>query len=162
MGDSITRGSGALEGRAWPAVLEARLGGDWRVRNFGKSGRTVMGLPDAYTATAFYRDAMRSGADINIIMLGTNDAKTAYWDREAFVEAYRALLNRTLSAFPRTLLGVPPPQLEGGWYWTNASVVNDEMRPLVRDIAAEFGLPLFDTPFNESMYSDLSARRRFS
>lgn len=138
MGDSITAGSTASSPLAtWPALLEAEIE-NVVVKNFGKSGKTVMDTEDAYVKTKFYASALKSNADINIIALGTNDAKDEHWDEPNFVESYAELVNVSLANYEDTVLLVPIPQLEDGWYWTN-QVINTRLPQLVRDVAEDFG-----------------------
>jgi lysophospholipase L1-like esterase len=88
-GDSITWGRNALDGsrfpfeQRWPGVLQARLGGDYRVIEEGLGGRTV--ATDSWVMP--YRDGramlgpiLESHAPLDwvIIMLGTADCAPTY------------------------------------------------------------------------------------
>src|SRR5689334_724667 len=76
IGDSITQGSGAAKGQSYPSQLQAMLGDQWKVGNFGVSGRTLLKKGDyPYWKENAYQDALKSAPDVVIIMLGTNDTK---------------------------------------------------------------------------------------
>ena len=80
LGDSITAGIGAsnVSTTAYPAVLQAQLGADFIVYNFGHSAATMQrnvseGPP--YWDTAEFATATALSPDVVVLMLGTNDAK---------------------------------------------------------------------------------------
>jgi len=89
IGDSITYGVGAIEeghpGATYPAVLQTLLGGSYEVGNFGASGSTLLrrgslgnGAADAYVNREQFVPSRAFGADILLIMLGTNAVNTSY------------------------------------------------------------------------------------
>lgn len=78
VGNSITYGANILnrEQNSYPAQLQAYLGGEYEVRNYGVSGTTLLSKGDyPYTATPAYRQALDFQPDIVLIKLGTNDTK---------------------------------------------------------------------------------------
>ena len=95
LGDSLTRGDGAHERRPprekrfkqrgnYPALLQDLLGPGYAVRNFGHGGASACNASDApYAATRAYATARRWRADVVVLMLGTNDAKTMHWEGAA-------------------------------------------------------------------------------
>lgn len=151
LGDSITQGSTASdpETTSWPARLGALLGPDYDVQNFGRSGKTVLPTNKEYAASSWYRNALKSGAELAIIGLGTNDAKDTNWVgsdiEERFLDAYRTLINASLATFPQIILSVPIPQLESGWHWPDSSIINTVLPGLVYALASEFGLAVVDS-----------------
>ena len=113
IGDSITFGAG-VNGKTqmtWEHFLNELLGEEYQVINYGISGRTLQEKGDyPYKKDKFYQISLHCGAEIYLIMLGTNDAKPYNWDREryrrelaSFVEEYRALPQQ-----PRVVLMTPP------------------------------------------------------
>jgi len=76
VGDSITQGAGAGEGKAYPSQLQELLGEKWKVGNFGVSGRTLLRKGDSsYWNERALLNAQDFKPDVVIIMLGTNDTK---------------------------------------------------------------------------------------
>src|SRR3990170_2648576 len=105
VGDSITEWSG------YPANLQALLGDDYSVGNFGVAGSAV--------STNWYKpymnqSAFQEGKDfepaIVVIMLGTNDAHT-YQSTSNFASDYKLLIGEygALESKPRIFLVRPPP-----------------------------------------------------
>jgi lysophospholipase L1-like esterase len=143
LGDSLTRGDGAHEQRPprekrftqrgnYPALLQDLLGPGYVVRNFGHGGASACNASDVpYAATRAYATARRWRADVVVLMLGTNDAKTMHWDGAAcggggaYREGLRQLLRglgvgeepvpSRLGAGPAVLLLQPPPILRERW-----------------------------------------------
>ncbi|HEY0715498.1 MAG TPA: GDSL-type esterase/lipase family protein, partial [Polyangia bacterium] len=105
VGDSITAGAGASAGNAYPVVLGRLLGSAFRVSNFGNSGKTMMKMPsnppaESYWLQSTYPASKAFGPAVVVIMLGTNDSKTANWragnnqyeaDYRAMIGEYQAL-----------------------------------------------------------------------
>jgi len=98
LGDSITFGA-RLPDRAhscYPSVLGRMLGPEYKVRNFGAGGTTLLQEGDRpYNKQAAYREAVAFRPDIALIMLGTNDtcaAPRGNWEKHgAFASDARAL-----------------------------------------------------------------------
>ena len=113
IGDSITQGSGAEPGRSYPSQLQEMLGDKWKVGNYGVSGRTLLKKGDhPYWIEAKYQDALKSGPDVVIIMLGTNDTKPQNWVHEKeFVADYTELVKsfQGLASKPRVYVCRPCP-----------------------------------------------------
>lgn len=155
VGDSITYGSGSTDRNktAYPAQLQSLLGESYDVRNFGLGGTTLMNATDKpYTKQTQYTDSLAFEPDIVIIMLGTNDSKpknsaripTEYKrDYLALIETYAAL-----SSNPKIYIATSPfcpnnPENPG----SNdiiGPVIEQQILPLQREIAAEKGLELID------------------
>ena len=146
IGDSITYGSGVIltrETEAWPALLEAELGENWQVLNYGLNGRTLLHDGDApYIREGFWQKALNAEAEICIIMLGTNDSKPQNWDGHAGVyrEDYLALITTYREKHPDTEIWLmqPPkcfPERSTGRIVYNIS--DDNIREEICGIVAE-------------------------
>lgn len=104
IGDSITYGSGVLATRgknSYPAKLGKLLGDDYKVFNYGLSGRTLLNDGrQPYRKEKYFETSQKIVPDIVLIMLGTNDSKPFNWNAEAyeaelqdFVMLYKKLPN---------------------------------------------------------------------
>lgn len=110
VGDSITAGVGADQGKDYPAQLAAMLGAGWEVRNFGISGATMLKKGNAPYAGALPR-VLESTPDVVVIMLGTNDTKSVNWvHKSEYVPDYRWMIDefQKLPAPPRIFVCYPP------------------------------------------------------
>ena len=168
VGDSITAGVGSQNGQSYPTQLQALLGSKYEVKNFGYSGSTAQDdgvdgtSPHGYRTTAgYYQNSLNYGADIVIIMLGTNDSKDANWKGGAnhYERDLRALIDdyRTQPQQPAVLIATSPTVKSTSWT-INDAVVTGEIAPLQRRVAAELGLGLIDmnevTKGHPDYYSD--------
>ena len=103
VGDSITQGFG---GHSYVEVLAAEEG-EAVYGNFGVCGTTALasGAP-SYADTQAYTESLAWGADVVVLMLGTND--TAYWQGAAAFEADLAqLVEAYLDTGAQVLLCTP-------------------------------------------------------
>lgn len=157
VGDSITWGAGVIIpdmnfGATYPVFLEAELGEGYQVLNYGMGGRTLLKEgDDPYVEENFYEISHDVGADIYVIMLGTNDSKPYNWNAdlyreelEAFVRSYMELSNG-----PKIYLMTPPRAFvvdgaETIQYDIQNDVINDEVRPIVKEVAELLGVNLID------------------
>ncbi|MGL5681979.1 MAG: GDSL-type esterase/lipase family protein [Marinifilaceae bacterium] len=104
VGDSVTYGMG-VEGRdscSYPSQLQRLLGKEFDVRNFGKSGATLLNKGHRpYIEQQEYKDAVAFKPDWVIIHLGLNDTDPRNWPnfRDEFLPNYMALIDtfRTLN-----------------------------------------------------------------
>ena len=123
IGDSITEGAGADKGKSYPSQLQALLGDQWKVGNYGVSGRTLLKKGDfPYWNEAKYQAALKSEPDAVIIMLGTNDTKPQNWKHEAeFSGDYAELVKsfQALPSKPRIYVCRPCPVPEPGNFGIN-------------------------------------------
>lgn len=158
VGNSITYGAGIVnrEKNAYPAQLQAMLGEEYDVRNFGVSGRTLLSRGDLpYVRTQEYQNALAFQPDVVFIKLGTNDSKRqnrVYLSD--FVHDYKVLIEsfRSLASRPRIILLTPiPAYTEPDTMNITASVIADRIVPMIEQIAYETGVelvhlyPLFST-----------------
>lgn len=142
VGDSITWGDGVTDTRktdSYPAQLQALFdaaggeissqaaatGGetssqsatarDVTVLNFGRNGRTLQSSYErAYTLCDDYAESLALGADIYLILLGSNDATPENWNEESFKRDLSALYDTysslvTSGGEAPTLIALLPP-----------------------------------------------------
>ena len=154
VGDSITRGDATHEPGDglhaplkaqitdrgnYPAALQRLLGENWRVRNFGRGGCSVLnttGKP--CTDYAPLRDAIGWGPHVVVLMVGTNYAKRP---RAEVIDHFGAGLQQLASRFlqlpsrPSLVLLVPPPIVHdiGG---INLQTLRDVVAPRVTSVSA--------------------------
>ena len=96
VGDSITLGYGVASAYSYPARLQALLGSNYQVRNFGAVGTTAIRMERSYMdRTPFLPQISAWKPDIVVIMLGTNDPW--FWNLEMFDTGYRQLIGTFLS-----------------------------------------------------------------
>lgn len=149
VGDSITYGHGV---RPWPkasypAVLQAFLGEQYCVNNFGFSGRTAGEYGDyPYCSEKLFQKSLDFGPDIVIIMLGTNDTKPYNWrGSDAYRESLRSIVNayQARPVKPRIILAAPPPAYSS-MFDIRGEVLRDEMRAAVKELAEQEDIEFSD------------------
>lgn len=148
VGDSLTFGTGARNPFTdnWPAVLERTEGSlALDTMNFGVYGRTVSAHPlSGYTATRSYRQSMGAGADVYLVMLGSNDLLLPHWQK-SFPKQYRELLEgyMALPQDPEVIVLLPPDL-----YYKNhlrfTNTLMEDLRAMEQSIAQELGLAVID------------------
>ncbi len=155
VGNSITEGHGLADPatEAYPGVLQRLLGNDFAVQNFGLSGYTLMregdypymNAPDP--AKRRFQAALASNPDIVTIKLGTNDSKARNWNhfKDDFVPSFNAMIDsfQCLPSHPIIYICLPIPAA-GENFSIRPEVVDNEICPLLRQLAAERGLPVID------------------
>ena len=105
VGNSVTYGQGIAdrEHDSYPAQLQRMLGGRYEVRNFGKSGATLLTHGHRpYIQQQEYQDALAFAADMVIIHLGLNDSDLRNWGeyQQEFVGDYLRLIDSFRAANP--------------------------------------------------------------
>lgn len=147
IGDSITEGVGAEKGKSYPSQLQEMLGNQWKVSNFGVSGRTLLKKGDyPYWKEGKYQAALKSEPDAVIIMLGTNDTKPQNWKHEAeFVADYTELVKsfQALPSKPRVYVCRPVPVPEPGNFGINEKN-NKEWIKRIDKLAKDMDLGVID------------------
>ena len=147
VGDSITQGAKLAKGMSYPEQLQKMLGSPWIVKNFGKSGRTLLKQGDfPYWNESIYQDALQFAPDAVIIKLGTNDTKPQNWKHIAdFKNDYRALVEsfRSLQTKPRIYICTPCPVVGSGAFDINNAGVLEEVS-WIKELAAELNVGLVD------------------
>lgn len=149
VGASITAGYGTTNHamQSYPTQMQAILGGNYEVRNFGVCGTTMLKHGNSpYWDTAAFQPAHDFGPDIVVINLGGNDSKATNWvhgtefaaDSKAMIESFRSL-----PSHPRVLLCVPTPCFNPPSEGINDENIRQEI-PIIQRIAGETGVEVID------------------
>ena len=166
VGDSITYGSSLTnrESESYPAWLGRWMGPGYDVRNFGRSGATLLQKGDVpYVKQTQHDEALAFRPDIVIIMLGTNDSKhrggglpttnavVENWQHKAdYVPDYKALIAefRRANSAAKIYVCCPPPCFPGRW-GIDDNTIHSEILPLVHKVARRSHAKVIDlyTPF---------------
>lgn len=157
VGDSITYGAGVenREENNYPAVLGAKLGRQFVVRNFGVSGATLQKAGDhPYWALPEFAQVSEFKPDLVLILLGTNDTKPQNWknrqvfenDARALVEHFTRLGNKT-----KVWICLPVPVYATQWGINDETLYRDIL-PALAHVAQEKKLAVID------LYDALSNR----
>ena len=151
IGNSITYGAGIAnrEQNSYPAQLQAYLGPDYEVRNFGVSATTLLRSGDyPYVRTAAYRQALDFAPQVVLLKFGTNDTKPQNWRHKAeFVADYCRMIDtlRALPSHPRIILLTPIRCfLEEGSSTISQARIGGEVIPMVEEVAWRKGLEIVD------------------
>ena len=141
VGDSITVGS------LYPKDLEALLGANYSVGNFGIGLAAVnLKAEKPYMNQSVFSNAKDSLPNIIIIMLGTNDANPAYQQYLGnFNGDYKKLIGEfeALPTNPKIWLVVPPPIFNDS-LGLNSTILTQQVIPRIRQVAGELNLPIID------------------
>ncbi len=96
IGDSVTKGYGIDdENDSYPSQLQALLGDNYVIGNFGHSGATLLNNGhNPYIKTQAYQDALAFRPDIIIVALGLNDTDPRNWPnyKNEFIKDYTELI----------------------------------------------------------------------
>ena len=150
VGNSITFGSGIAnrEKNAFPRQLQAMLGMQYDVRNFGVSGRTLLKKGDyPYWETETYNSALRFKPDIVYIKLGTNDSKL---QNRIYLNEFEANYMELITNFKKQngnvriviLLPVPSFLNDSASIWN--PVIKNRIIPILQKIAYKMDVELLD------------------
>ncbi|MFO7446679.1 MAG: GDSL-type esterase/lipase family protein [Ignavibacteriaceae bacterium] len=154
VGNSITEGI-ALTNPAmdsYPVDLGRFLGGDYTVRNFGKSGRTLLKKGDfPIWNEQVFTDAINFDPNIIIIMLGTNDSKPQNWVyKDEFLSDYCAMIDtfKQGAANPEIFVCYPLPAFSSAYDIRDTIIVADII-PIIEHIVDSLNVSLIDfySPF---------------
>lgn len=141
VGNSITYGSGVAnkEKNAYPAQLQAMLGEQYTVRNFGISGRTLLKKGDRpYWETKAYEEALQFKPDVVFIKLGTNDSKLqnrvhmADFEKD-YIDLINSFIETNKDARIILLLPVPAFTTDTTGIWNQ--VITKKIIPLTQSVA---------------------------
>ena len=148
VGNSITHGAGINNNQqnSYPAQLQALLGEEYEVRNFGVSATTVLcdsKLP--YVKTDKYRESLEYNPDIVFIKMGTNavaNRNTEFLHK--FDEEYRKFVDtyRNLPSKPQVILLTPIRS-----FFTKDhpdALIEKEVIPVIHQTAYERGLDIIN------------------
>ena len=157
VGDSITYGAGVenREENNYPAVLGAKLGRQFVVRNFGVSGATLQKAGDhPYWALPEFAQVSEFKPDLVLILLGTNDTKPQNWkNRQVFENDARALVEHFTGLAKKTKVWIclPVPVYATQWGINDETLYRDIL-PALAHVAQEKKLAVID------LYDALSNR----
>lgn len=185
LGDSITFGLCASNPeKSYPSVLGALLGDGYTVKNFGKSGATVINdyeeVPDRYSPyvkSEEYKLAMASQPDTVILMLGMNDGNPTHHFNEQnggeiseyYLSLYKNVLSGMISDIQRlntspkvylvctTEMTRTVSKIFSEDYVRNFLSNLEKLREIQREVANEKNIPIIDTKANmqdPSYYDD--------
>lgn len=148
VGNSITQGPGREHPDSYPSQMQAILGRDYEVKNFGVSGRTLLKKGDfPYWNEPQYQELKAFSPDILIIKLGTNDSKPQNWEhKEDFKKDYLELiesLKAHMASNGKVYICIPVPVTKDNFGIREQVMVN-EMQPLLLEIAKESGASVID------------------
>ncbi|MDR7131233.1 lysophospholipase L1-like esterase [Algoriphagus sp. 4150] len=148
VGNSITQGPGRDNPDSWPLQMQAILGDAYKVGNFGVSGRTLLKKGDyPYWNEPQFQEVKDFGADILVIMLGTNDSKPQNWQYASeFRQDYLDMIaefRKTMPADGKVYVIMPVPVTRENFGIT-PEVMNNEQRMMIMDIAISSGSELVD------------------
>lgn len=152
IGDSVTYGHGTTgwPNNNYPSVLQALLGEEYHVNNYGVSSFAVQDTSDRpYATLEHYQQSLAYDADYVVFMMGSNDAKPENWiDAASFKEDLLTLLESYGDA--QILLCTVPSafflegQTEGVTSHDIQPLVVDEIAQVIREVAGEKGYTLVD------------------
>ena len=167
IGNSITDGHGIdmATQHGYPSLLQRKLGEGYWVKNFGVSGRTMLNNGDhPYMDEMAWADAQAFQPDVVVIKLGTNDSKPQNWQHgDEFKQDLVTMLKKlcpNLQASPKNkkkgkkakqvapvtpqiFLCTPIPAFKSSWD-INDSVIANQIIPIQREVAEEYGLKVID------------------
>ena len=173
VGNSITDGHGIdmSDVKAWPGQLQKLLGSDYVVKNYGRSGKTLLKKGDQpIWKEQAWRDALAYKADVVIIKLGTNDSKPQNWQYgNEFETDLRDMIDQLSPKqpvldkkgrptkklqrpqSPRIILCTPIPAYKPSWEISDSVIVN-HIIPTINKVAQEENLEIIDlhTLFNNA------------
>ncbi len=137
VGDSITESSG------YPAKLQAILGSNYTVANFGISGSAVtQTAPKPYVNQPAFWNALSFQPDIVVIMLGTNDANVNNTQNlSGFQRDYASIVShfQELPGNQQVIIVDPPPILNNTLNLSADNLVQDVI-PQINQVADNLNL----------------------
>lgn len=155
VGNSITDGAGVdmVDAEGYPAQLQKMLGRDYCVRNFGRSGRTLLNSGDRpYMKEQAWKDAKDFCPDVVIVKLGTNDSKPKNWDAHAkeFRTDLQQMIDqlKALPSKPRIILCDPiksTAAVKPGYdNQIRDSIILNDITPIINKVAKKNKLEVID------------------
>ncbi|RZS95017.1 GDSL-type esterase/lipase family protein [Cecembia calidifontis] len=155
VGNSITQGPGREHPDSYPLQLQALLGENYQVKNFGVSGRTLLKKGDfPYWNEPQFQEVKDFQPDILVIKLGTNDSKPQNWVYKAdFKKDYLELIASIKAHMPssgKVYICIPVPVTKDN-FGIRESIMVNEVQPFLLEIAKESGASIIDlyTPLKD-------------
>jgi len=171
IGNSVTYGYGLQhrEQESYPVQLQALLGSNYDVRNFGHSGATLLKKGhNPYYKTPEFETAISFAPDIAIIHLGLNDTDPRDWPdyHDDFEADYAWLIAQFRKANPAVKIYIcrltpifsGHPRFKSGtrdWYWKIQNLIPEIAR--VNHVGLiDFHTPLYARPnlFADNIHPD--------
>ena len=150
IGDSITFGTGLpqRETSCYPAQLQKILGDGFEVKNFASESASISpDPPSPYVATAQFKEALKYLPTVVLIHLGTYDTLPQPWSQSwKFRIAYQEMISefRGLPSKPQIWLIKPVPAFKSEDKGINATIIEEEIIPLIDGISSTAGAPVID------------------
>ena len=151
VGDSITKNG------YWENNLQGALSKKYTVEGFGVNGATALyfgkdnGNFKAYVDQPEYRKSLSAGADIVVIMLGTNDSKGYNWvsdmdnPRQFIIDTTDLVRSYQQAASAPTVFLALPPTVFNPFAGITNEVIEGSVIPALRQVAKDTGAVLIDT-----------------
>ncbi len=158
IGDSITYGA-AIEDRehfAYPVQLQALLGGNYLVGNFGQNGATLLKRGhNPYDKLKVCEQARQFAADVYVIHLGVNDTDPRDWPnyRDDFVGDYLDLIASFREANPkaRIIIALLSPLADRHYrFMSGTKQWHEDIQEAIKVVAETAGCELID--FHSPLY----------
>jgi lysophospholipase L1-like esterase len=153
LGDSNTEGYGLPDPTSdcYPAQLERLLrqfDSDWKTRNFGVGGTTVLSQGDfPYSDTSAYAEALESEPDVVILCFGPNGSRLPNRGKieESYISDYITLIDAfaALPSEPEIWICYPLKAFSA-MYSISDEIIRDQIIPLITQVASEKELPIID------------------
>lgn len=158
VGNSVTYGAGLTdrETTAYPAQLQMLLGDAYEVKNFGKSGATLLTKGHRpYIKEKEYKEALDFAADKVIIHLGLNDTDPRNWPnyKDEFVADYLELIRSFREVNPSCELWIcrlTPITPKHTRFLSGTRDWHEEIQQKIEQIAAYADVHLID--LQETLY----------
>lgn len=152
VGDSITYGAGVTDRatKAYPSIVDAKLGAGYEVGNFGVSATSALSTAKIpYIHTEEYKASLEFEADILFIMFGTNDIKYENWieGKDNFEADYAALINSYKEVNPdvKVYIGIPSRIFKENVFGERSpEILENEGIPAVYNVAEAVGAEVVD------------------
>ncbi|WP_316821361.1 GDSL-type esterase/lipase family protein [Pedobacter gandavensis] len=150
VGNSITYGSGLKDRsrESYPAQLQALLGAQYEVLNYGLSGATMLKNGNKpYWRSQEYQQVLKSNPDLVFIKLGTNDSKQINRaEMGSFVADYKDMVHRfqELPTKPKVVLLLPLKAFSDTKFGISGTYLKDSLLAMVQKVAYDEQLELID------------------
>lgn len=149
VGDSNTVGVGLGADEKYTSYLQALLGTDIKVKNYGKDGAAVTEFSNggSYVTHQEHGRSLEYNADLVIIMLGTNDARR--WDesKTVFKQRYTSIVESYKAVNPNVKIVIitsAPVNEQGNKLNIPLENIVNCLRPAQRELASELGAILVE------------------
>lgn len=149
LGDSITDGHAIFTNYryGYPALLQDKLGDGYIVKNFGLSARCVLNKGDhPIQQEVCWQECLDFNPDVVVVKLGTNDSKPYNWEHKSEFKAdMQSIVDqlKALRSHPKVYLCLPVHAYQNP-YSIVPEVIDNEIVPAIREVAAQNGLEIID------------------